>query len=929
MVVKNNYCYYFFNSLYDDDIISNKLADYQNHMYDPILRGKTWTQNNCIINGGIKDIQINQKLNRRFNMPTNTYSIFLNVNIIPIYSEKEFCFKYGYETPITSSQIIEDDKIFSKYLYFFIGGYLIHDVKFIIHDGHTIIFIQPSSDKGKYINENDLETILSEDIEDGLWTIMFSTRSDIYKIKQQRALLFSDNKIYLSSTSVYKKYNKPNKNNCYTLYVSSFPSSYNIMSACSVSVGSDEKGEYFLVPQEFKDYIYKKTNLVYCMIFNEPDCSGSGIYVNTEGNKPIFQIPYKRNPIPINNLLIWRYDSKSHRKIHPVEQEVAMHYPNTYDFSKMIEFSYYDYLRKKSNSFIYSKNDESNNLDIENMDSNYDLYIEWIEPKQDCMSFHSYIQDYIDYDPDYCERMINNTLPSEFTENFDPVKQIPLGAFDYYNSEYYDDYRGWTLDALSKILHNNPKKYDLLYHELYANIRNYLTRCYNYENQQDIYTRSIDNNYLHCIKDNQNRVTFNKPHTYIHVFDYQEVVKPMNIFIGGKLTTATFVLRRGDEVYAYIDRDYIKSHESIQIDLELINKDIECFKFPFNSVGDAVDLESLGFKEKHSLSDIILFDEDGNYLSKDDFTFQGQVDSFDFIFNDKNEDIYSTYSEDTYFITKKEEIFVPKGSDRLIVKRQIFEFEINESDSTKITDLDDIKITPNDPKYYGKEIGIATTDFARRTTIIFTDNTSDLPSYDKNNNLPGIDSFEVVTFQPDEVVDEINDVSIKSFKGKPSSNRFKVYINGKIVSPKNYDVEFEGYDKNAIFHFHKDLMNKKIDIHYIGYDDQLIYDGEVSILLKTHLPVLFLRDIIETPYDNFVYRIYIDGYRISDDKIKPLGQNNMLYIDTLLTSMSNIMIYRQKMDKEIYGYEKDTQFLDQTAKNDSNFLNYLIDKYAS
>ena len=112
MVVKNDYSRYFFNNLYDDEIITNKLADYQNNMYDPILRGKSWIQNNRIINGDITDIQVNSELNDRFGIPKNTYSIFLNINIVPYYSEKDFYFKYGYETPISTSQIMEDDKIF-------------------------------------------------------------------------------------------------------------------------------------------------------------------------------------------------------------------------------------------------------------------------------------------------------------------------------------------------------------------------------------------------------------------------------------------------------------------------------------------------------------------------------------------------------------------------------------------------------------------------------------------------------------------------------------------------------------------------------------------------------------------------------------------------------------------------------------------------
>lgn len=931
MVAKNDYSRYFFNSLYDDELISNKIADYQNHMYDPILRGKSWIQNNRIINGDITDIQVNQELNLRYGMPMDTFSIFLNINIVPFYSEKEFYFRYGYEKPITTSQIMDDDKTFSKYMYFFMSGYLIHDVEIVvIKGGHTIIFIHPTEgDKTGKIHKKDLNEIMTGDDEDGLWTIMFSTRSDVYKVKQQRSTLFTDNKIYLKHIPVYKKYNKPNKNNCYTLYITSFASSYNIMSACSVTVGKDEKGEYFLVPKEFKDYIYKRTNLMFCMIFNEPDCSGSGIYVDTKGDKPIFQIPYKKNPIPIKNILIWQYDSENHRKIHPLEVDVSIKYPNIYDFSRMIEASYYTYLCDKSKAFIVDKNDKYIILRGENEDPNYDLYIEWIEPKEDCMLFNSYIQDYIDYYPNYCDQVVNDTLPKEFTTNFDPITPIGLGAFDYYKSKYYGDYRAWRLSVLSKILHNNPKKYDLFYHEIYTNIRNYLTRCYTYKDQKDIYDRSIDNNYDQCINDKESRISFDTPHTYLHIQDNQTDLKPMNVFIGGKLSALTFAMKRGNTTYAYIDRTYIEDHQSIQLDLEIINKSIETAWLTLNNSG--VDLASLNFRENHSLSNLILFDEDGNYISKEDFTFQAQMVEEEFSYTNKSENLDSAYNEEIDFYTRDGELFVPAGSDGLIVQKHKISIDIKVPESSKDTKFNNMILKPKSGKYNGNKIGISTTDFCRRRTFFFVDDLSEVQFYDKYDNEFLTSSLEIFIVQPDETTGYQSSYTteFKNFRGKPSLDRIKVYADGKIVSPKRYEVVFEGYNKNAVFHFHEDLMGQKIDIHYFGYDDELIYDGEISPLLKTDAFVLFLRDIIETPYDKYVYKIFIDGYRISDDKITMLGQSNMLYINSLINSSSNIMIYRQKMDDEIYGYTKDTQFLDITAQNDPNFLKFLIDKYTS
>ena len=596
----------------------------------------------------------------------------------------------------------------------------------------------------------------------------------------------------------------------------------------------------------------------------------------------------------------------------------------------MVEASYYTYLCDKSKAFIVDANRNYIILCGESNDPNYDLYIEWVEPEHDCMVFNSYIQDYIDYDDDYCDKMYAGDLPEEFS-NFDPVSRIGLGSFDYFKSEYYDDYRAWRLSAISQILHNNPRKYDEFYHEIYTKIRSYLTRCYTYKDNQDIYDRVIENNYDHCVNDRENRMTFKTPHTYLHIRDYYEEEKPFSVYIGGKLIDLSFVMKRGTTLYAYIDRRYIEYNESIQVDLETLNNYAENAKIYINSVGDPVDLEILNFKQSHSLSDLVFYDKDGNYLNPDDFTLQAQIKTTDFSYKPPQDELDNAHTETTELYMSDGSQFIPYGSDGLILRSTELELDITIMDTVKDVNIADIKMMPKNEKLCGTHVGIGTTDFSRRRIYHITDDINAPELYDCNNLQILTKDLEVIVLQPTEgaVLEDHYDISFGNFKGKPSNERFKVYANGKLISPSDYTVTFEGYNKDCIFTFTTDFNGMQLNIHYSAYDDELIFDGLASSLLKADHPVLFLRDILTTPYDKYVYKIFIDGYRISDDQIFTLGQSNMLYIKKLIDKDSSVLIFRQKMDTEIYGYEKDVQFLDITCQNDPNFLSYLIDKYTA
>ena len=911
MIEKNDYDSYFFNNLYNDELIGDKLAAFQNRLYNPILKGKEWIQNNRIINGDILDIKIRQDINMMYGLPLNSYSLQFNKNVVPFYSEKRFFDHYGYGSVISSIDILNDSGIFDKNFYFFLGGHLIYDTKLVIFKDKCIIFIVPTStNTASDICSEDIENIIESTDTDMMWTVMLTTKADYYITTLSRASLFKENKIYLDNFSTFKKYPKPYKSNCWTMYVSGAGKSYNIMDATNVTLQTDDDGEYFLVPDEFKEYLYTKANTLRCFIVNEPECSGTGIYVDTDNVNPIFQIPFKKNPIPKRNLIVWEYDDSTKRKIHPLEVSADLLYPNIYDFTEMLSDAYLHMLFTKSKELIV---DASNQVIVfgQNMGGSkyFDMYIEWIEPMQDISSYDSYIQDYMDcYKDTYAANLINGSLPEEI-RNYHPIVDPKLGAFDYFNSDYKGDYRAWRANNIVRLLQDNPTRYDEFFHMLYYYGKQYLTKTYTYEADPHIYDRKITNNKDHCNNAQELLINFNQPQGFVRFFDYHYMVKPMSLFFNGIFKFPTYVMRFGTVLFAYFDSSSVSNHETIQMDIDFIDNPQETGNFFFQNQNSIIDLETFHFSRKVSLSNIIFYDsETGEYIPKGtNMIFKAQISIADieYIGLDKV-DTTSELGTELALATKNNEFITPNNYDCIILQITKIKHEVSNSDSHQLVNLDNVQVSlagGESLKYLKRWLGIATTDFYQQK--IFTISQSDL-------------------------TDGKYTYLYTNFVGKPSKNRFRIYVNGLRLNPQMYDITFKGFCKDAIIDFHSGVSTGKVVIQYISFDEINIYNGLIRDLKKTKDNILYLRDILDTPFDPIIYKIFIDGYRISDDQIKLIGQSNMIMIEPTyyeFTDSSEIMIYQQEMDEDLYDFKSDSQFLDKTSIEDEAFRKYLIGKY--
>lgn len=899
MIKKDDYELYFLNDSYDDELISDTIASFRNRLYYDILDGKKYIQNNLLKNGDLDNIVINKSLNRKFGMPEDTYSLHLNFPVMPFYSKQEFITNYDFDKPIPMSKIMTDNETFTKNILFYIGDYFIFNIHVVLERNteHSIIFIPTGIEYG--IDRDFLYDLINTDDNDNLWSIYLSERSDSYYNYASRSSLIDGNKIRLDNLQQFSMFNKPNEANSWTICVTYNNSSPDIMISSYCTLESDSNGKYFLIPDEFRDFMYSNATTLKCLIFNNPTCLGNGIYINTDSTYPIFRIPYKKNPIPLDNIIVWKYDSVNKRKLHPLEICATLDYPNIYNFSDMIDDGYFQLLIVKSKSFVILSSDEILILGKTPDGSKvYDLYIEWNEPIEDISAFDTYIDDYINcYDEDYVSMHESGTLHPK-VESYTPISKIDFTPKDYFNSEFKGDYRAWRMDKIIKLLKDNPKRYEELYNKIYQKIKKVISKSYTYESNPHIYERSLTNNKCHCNNSNERYTKFNEPTTFIKVYNASCSKRGCNLYIDGVLKDITTVMSFGSTLYVYFPAAYLINKEDIHLDIYLDDMEIELYHTWLSMTKDSYDIEHHPFLFKNSISNMIFTeDKSGKYLTSDDLSLELQIAIADiqYIGLDKVDTI-SMISTETELYENELKLFVPTDYDAVILKITEILHSIENMDSQKKIDLNNIQISVKNKNLYNKVLGIYTSNF-RKVNYFYANDTDTL--------------------------------ILSDYCGKPDKSRFNIFIDGLLLNPDSYTIEFTTYKGFLTIMFNNTIPNGHVMVEYISFDRDIIYTGRYGDLNDTNDDILYLDDILDTPFDNLIYQIYIDGYRIHHNDIKFISQNSMIKINPKrdIINDSEVVILKQRIDPTPYDYETNLEFLSDVAKDDIIFRKYILDKY--
>lgn len=860
MITMNDYELYFLNNVYEDNIVNSCISEFKNQLYTINLDNKKNAQQNIITKGSLSDFKIDLSLNETYKMPFKSYSIVLPYSLAPYYSEKEFFKLYGYESPISSVDIMKNANVFNKSFHLFIDKYYIYDVKIVFNRHSCIIFI-PNT---KNSPSSDIERIIS-DSTSGEWSILWKSKSDYLDTYTTRSNLFDGNRIPVSVFSYHRVFNKE-KSNHWTIHVS-YGENVNIMISTSATYVEDQNGDYFEVSESFRNYIYGISTTMRCIAINECDCKGSGVYVNSEGSLPIFQIPYIKNPIPCENIIVWEYDKVNDIKLRPIMSNISMKYPNIYDFTKMY--------------------------------SSGDIYIEWLEQTNDILSFDDYLKDYIDCYKDSFVSMILNKTAHQKILDYIPIL-INITSEDYFNSEFKGDNRAWRLDKFIQILKDNPNRYDIFFRKMCEYSKEYNSISYTYDESPEIYNRSIMNNGMHCENAEELIVLFNEPHTYIHVYNSDSMPRYCNLFINGTKRKITYNMTFGSNTYLYFPCSYIQNHEDIHVDIGLDNNsEIDDQMFSIKFISNIYRFENSKKLDTNALADLIYYIDGSNfYIDISDIQYEIRIKQSDIkYYGIDQEDKIATLASVQVLIDKSINVVKPTDYDYIIVNESLEDVAVGRLPHYRKIDLDNINIGFKHVKYIDTVVHVATTNFYRINTFDYTDQT---------------------------------EFTIEKFKGKPDKNRIHIFINGKLVSPSSYTINFPVYYGGDLTITNMSFETGDMLVEYISYDEKIVFNGIISDLKTGNYDILYLDNILDIPFNDIIYKIYVDGNRLHNTYIKTIGQSNAIMINNApfeILDDSEIVIYQQCMDKDPYEYNSDVNFLSTIMKEDPIFESYMISKY--
>ena len=386
----------------------------------------------------------------------------------------------------------------------------------------------------------------------------------------------------------------------------------------------------------------------------------------------------------------------------------------------------------------------------------------------------------------------------------------------------------------------------------------------------------------------------------------------------------------GSDMYIYFPTSYITNHEVIQIDIGLdVNLPNEDIRFKLDS-DNKHSFSNTRFLREHTISDLIFYDYNTQEIipldkislyiaiKKRELQFNGtdMIDSFSMV--DTEEELFESNLL----------LFVPTDVDYIVLHEESINHEISQFDLHKEIDLQAISIAISDSAYQKKYACMATTNFYQIYTSYID---HDHIITDSDRILYENEILQFNTRNTEYIVVQGDAIDLPTFRGKPDASRIRVYVNGLLQSTKNYTITFQdNLYGGGVTIMGINLPNGKAIIEYIGFDEELLYDGPLQDLKKSEDDIIYLEDFLDTPFDPEVFRIFVDGYRIADDRIKIIGQSDMIIIqdtENRFTSTSSIMIYKQAMDREPYDYNEDTAFLTKVVKSDDTFRSYMINKY--
>lgn len=875
---------FFFNSLYDDVILGREMFENSDKLYCRSLDKQEIAQNAQVIFGDMSDFKVDENLNYKYKLPAGTYTYTIKKDIIPYYNKKRYITKYHYETPISLMEIFEDFKTFSRRILFKIDKYNFMNLRLLSTiQGYTVLCIYPD------MNEGIMEAAMSREINNSSkWCITFDNQSDLYYTYLNKNALFDNNTIALERFQQKIIFNKPDKINSWSIYISANGKNINLLAQSSARLiyGEDNK-LFFEIDPDFYQYIIANTNNCKCYVLNEYRKEGSLIYKGTEDTKPIFQVPFLQNPIAIRNAYIYEYDEVNKIRMQRINNDTVIHYPNIFDFSEI----------GLGKSFI----------------------VEWYENSNTLSKFDNNFQTYMDYIGDqYASLYMTENAPIDILY-YEPLDKFIYDYDDYIAHPAYGNVRKYKIMKLRELLFDNSMRYQHYIQKMNIKNRKYETFSTIVKDTPSILKRSLMDN-IDYVESTDDIFYFKTPHTFIEFSSSIIFDKNAQVYINGKRFIPTLVSTYNYKTYVYIPLSVLTPETEIVVDMDIeaaMANNKANAKFEFVSLNSYMPFPRPDKFTKIAKNDLLFYNSDTKeYISNDDIDFAMNVPVKQIQKLNTEDERYNGYEEAEILITDTDRYFKTSHDEYFDLSPDYVTVEAPDGGFFKKVDPSNVIIKTKNASCINVDINVTNTNNYRWARI------------------------------PDITLD--NDVYMDNFREDPNPKRFKAFRGGILMDETDYTyTPPTKYSGQALFTFNNSIRNDnmsdlqsldKIDpsdkietnsneiiIEYLSYEEDVIFNDFVTPDMY-YEGLIDLSEFTKLPIDLRYTKIFVNGKRVLQQKVHGVFGIDMIYIEDFDPISDKLTIMTVATDNDFIDYQslKRQKIVNKIARTDADFAKFII-----
>lgn len=889
---------------YNDNIFNDQYANaepvYQNFndmrskLFTKIQNDTAQLKEASTLSGTMSDFKINLKFNKDHKLANNVYSYQTPINIFPFYKRKVFHDKYGKgDSFVSLLQVMQDPSLFSKRVRFKINGYMIMNVAFSSNNNGTTIILTPTKNS---LYQSTLDDFITKNVK---WDMIIEPVTPYGTVNKEKNSLFGDtNLIRMSDINMQKILTVEGVTNHWIVASAcgfSDPGVYIYTIGTSVSVNGIPHIE---VPAAFKTFLYTQTSICNMHIF--------GL---TSLTKPItIDNRYSNGRYAIDDCSIYDASCINIETISATTSvigpnvktdSIVFKYPNTYVSNEVFNIS---------NPLILLRINPPPSFKKDSLlcDTPKVLF----DKKQ--FPLLSYISEYKG------SHIFDSTLPS-IVKNYVPYKLI-YNISDFNASIYKTDFNSYMLSKLIDILHDFPIRYCQLYDSINEKYKYFSYLFYLAKSAPHLLNTSRLNNTTEVNNENYD-VVFDEPQCYVSFNNSSGVRKIVNIYVDGCRIPTKYTYTAGFTQYVYIPVSKVKPTSIVELEIlrdydnRICNGDIR-----FSSLEDKLHLPS-DFKGVAS-SDLIFYNTiSKSYINKSSIRFGTKVYKINVymiddpekrkVFSDTTGEYIDTYDRLLFSYYTTSSIDYERLTPYL--KTVVDEFYItNQSEKIRLSDEVETVIRPSGDDFYKIVDG--------NKCFMVTDMIENL---NVPMSIASTRFFNTVEGYVEDV-DGKRVSTITGFRGDPSPNRFRVFLNGLLLDPSQYTLYISPKYGGTVTVTYKNIPAGRSST-IIDYLPMRLNSGVATkditntnyISIKkanSHLPISS-RDMI-----------FIDGKKYPQGcGIEDITSNRTVIANPFInTSSSTITVHQQAHDADVYGFSSANDINDTLIDSDTGYLEFLI-----